>query len=320
MTGNIRFDRRTVLPTLSAVLALLVHLLVPDSPGYTSRPMPYFTIVLITVTGISLLLAVLSLFFPAVREKYAYKSLFIAVFLLLLNILNIATLKLMLLPAIYFPSPDRILKVFADDGAFMLKCLGYSLKLLATGYLIGAISGITTGILVGWNRKWSYWISPLIRMIGPIPSTAWVPIALVSFPTTFSASAFLIALAVWFPTTVLTSSGISNVQNSYFEVSGTLGAKTMHKIFRVALPAAAPSIFVGIFNGTGASFITLMTAEMMGVKYGIGWYINWQKDMLSYANVYAGLIVIALTFSLIITLLFRVRDRILVWQKGVIKW
>jgi|GEM_PF-5293084 len=69
MTGNIRFDRRTVLPTLSAVLALLVHLLVPDSPGYTSRPMPYFTIVLITVTGISLLLAVLSLFFPAVREN-----------------------------------------------------------------------------------------------------------------------------------------------------------------------------------------------------------------------------------------------------------
>jgi len=81
-----------------------------------------------------------------------------------------------------------------------------------------------------------------------------------------------------------------------------------------------PSIFIGIFNGTSASFITLMTAEMMGVKFGIGWYINWQKDMLSYPNVYAGLIVIALTFSLIVTLLFKVRDRVLGWQKGVIKW
>lgn len=319
-TNRIKFDPRTLAPTVSAAFALLVHLLVPDSPRYTLRPLPYFTATLIAVITVTLGLAVLSLFSRKIRERYAFKSWFIAAFLLFLNLLNIATVKLMLLPTIYFPNPDRILKVFADDGTFILKCLGYSLRLLATGYSIGALAGMTTGILVGWSKKWSYWVSPLIKIIGPIPSTAWVPIALVSFPTSFAASVFLIALAVWFPTTVLTSSGISNVQNSYLEVSSTLGAKTLHKIFRVALPAAAPSIFVGIFNGTGASFITLMTAEMMGVKYGIGWYINWQKDMLSYANVYAGLIVIAITFSLIITLLFRVRDRVLGWQKGVIKW
>ena len=48
--------------------------------------------------------------------------------------------------------------------------------------------------------------------------------------------------------------------------------------------------------------------------------MNWQKEMLSYANVYAGLIMIAVVFSILITLLFRVRDKVLVWQKGVIKW
>ena len=63
-----------------------------------------------------------------------------------------------------------------------------------------------------------------------------------------------------------------------------------------------------------------MTAEMLGVKNGIGWYINWQKEMMSYANVYAGLIIIAVTFFILITLLFKVRDYVLVWQKGVIKW
>jgi NitT/TauT family transport system permease protein len=282
--------------------------------------MPYFSIVLGALIALTLAAAAVSLFFPRFRARYAYKAWFYAAFILALNVLNIATIKLMLLQPIYFPNPDRIFKVFVDDWAFILKCLGYSLRLLATGYVLGAVAGITTGILVGWSKKWSYWVNPLIKMVGPIPATAWVPIALVSFPTSFGASVFLIALAVWFPTTVLTSSGISNVQNSYFEVSSTLGAKTLHKIFKVALPAAMPSIFIGIFNGTSASFITLMTAEMMGVKYGIGWYINWQKDMLSYPNVYAGLIVIALTFSLIITLMFKVRDRVLGWQKGVIKW
>ena len=81
-----------------------------------------------------------------------------------------------------------------------------------------------------------------------------------------------------------------------------------------------PFMFIGIFNGTCSSFITLVTAEMLGAKYGIGWYINWQKEMMSYANVYAGLIVMSLVCFVVITILFKLRDHLLVWQKGVIKW
>lgn len=70
-------------------------------------------------------------------------------------------------------------------------------------------------------------------MLGPIPSTAWIPIVLIAFPSAVSASAFLIALAVWFPTTVLTSSGIASIPNSYFEVSSTLGAGSLYRIVMV---------------------------------------------------------------------------------------
>ena len=55
-------------------------------------------------------------------------------------------------------------------------------------------------------------------------------------------------------------------------------------------------------------------------EYGMGWYVNWQKEMMAYANVYAGLIIIAVTFFILITLLFKFRDHVLAWQKGVIKW
>ena len=134
------------------------------------------------------------------------------------------------------------------------------------------------------------------------------------------ASSFLIALAVWFPTTVLTSNGIANIKNSYFEVASTLGAGKTYSVFKVGIPAAMPFMFIGIFNGTCSSFITLVTAEMLGAKYGIGWYINWQKEMMSYANVYAGLIVMSLVCFVVISVLFKLRDRLLVWQKGVIKW
>jgi len=314
------FLLRKFLPLLSVLAALLVHLLVPNSSRFFDKTVPYLTVILFITTGVLAVCIAVSFFKKDFNEKYTHKAPFFAAAILALNIYNIVTLKLMLIPSIYFPCPDKILNVFVKDKSFLLKCLAHSARLLFSGFSLGLICGLTTGILAGWSKRWNYWITPLIKIIGPIPSTAWIPIALVCFPSSRQASVFLIALAVWFPTTVLTSSGISNVKNAYFEVASTLGANTFQKIFKIALPDAMPSIFIGVFNGTCASFLTLMTAEMLGVKFGIGWYINWQREVLAYANVYAGLITIAVTFSLIITALFKVRDRLLGWQKGVIKW
>jgi NitT/TauT family transport system permease protein len=308
------------LPLVSAAAALLIHIFVPTSRRILDNPLPYLKYILLAVSLATLVCTIITFFKKDFEKVYSHNSPFYAAALLALNLYNLVTIKLTLIPPIYFPYPDKIFHVFVKDYLFLLKCLGHSGRLLFTGFAIGLIAGLTSGILVGWSKTWKYWINPLIKIIGPIPSTAWIPIALVVFTTSRQASVFLIALAVWFPTTVLTSSGISNVKNAYFEVASTLGASTFQKIFKIALPDAMPSIFIGVFNGTCASFLTLMTAEMLGVKAGIGWYINWQREVMAYANVYAGLITIAVTFSLLITGLFKIRDSVLGWQKGVIKW
>jgi NitT/TauT family transport system permease protein len=79
-------------------------------------------------------------------------------------------------------------------------------------------------------------------------------------------------------------------------------------------------VFVGLFMGLGASFSVLVTAEMMGVKAGLGWYLQWAQGWAAYANMYAALLVMAVLCSGLITLLFGVRDRVLSWQKGTVKW
>src|SRR3712207_8371811 len=57
------------------------------------------------------------------------------------------------------------------------------------------------------------------RFVGPLPATAWLPIAFFAFPSSWSASIFLIALATGFPVTVLTWSGIAGVNKAYFDRS-----------------------------------------------------------------------------------------------------
>jgi NitT/TauT family transport system permease protein len=144
--------------------------------------------------------------------------------------------------------------------------------------------------------------------------------SLMLFRNATLSAVWLIALAVWFPVTMLTLSGVMNVRASYLDVARTLGAGRAYLIFRVAVPAALPNIFVGLFMGTATSFLTMVVAEGVGVQAGLGWYIDWARAYSDYAKVYAALIIMAVYFSTIMTLLFKLRDAVLVWQKGVIKW
>ena len=224
------------------------------------------------------------------------------------------------LPMPYFPGPAGVLQSIINDRELLADSAKHSLILLLSGYALGVAIALVTGVCIGWFARARYWGMPILKVVGPIPATAWVPLAMVISPSARFSAVALIALAVWFPVTMLTASGISNTRASYLDVARTLGAGRSYLIFRVAIPAAMPSIFIGLFMGLGAAFLTLIVAETVGVKSGLGWYVSWAQGWAEYGKVYAALVIMAAFFSTIMTLLFKVRDRILVWQKGTIKW
>jgi NitT/TauT family transport system permease protein len=187
-------------------------------------------------------------------------------------------------------------------------------------YGLGAVLGFLTGVAIGWSRVIGYWVHPVLRLIGPVPAVAWIPIAFFVFPSSHLASSFLIALATFFPVAVLTWSGVASVSAAFYDVARTMGARPWFLVRRVAVPAAMPSVFVGLFMGLGASFSVLVVAEMLGVKAGLGWYMQWAQSWAAYANMYVALAVMAAMCTALITLLFRVRDRLLSWQRGLVRW
>ncbi|MBN9449039.1 MAG: ABC transporter permease subunit [Bosea sp.] len=230
------------------------------------------------------------------------------------------TAKLGLLPSPFFAPPQSLIDVVHEDWQRLGMSTAYSLRLLANGFVLGALVGFGTGVAVGWSRIAGYWVHPLLRFLGPVPASALLPLAFFFAPSSYSAAVFLVGLATFFPVAVLTWSGVASVGKSYYDVARTLGASERFLVLRVAIPAALPQVFVGLFMGLGASFSVLITAEMMGVKAGLGWYLQWAQGWAAYANMYAALFVMAVLCSGLITLLFKVRDRVLSWQKGTVKW
>ena len=231
-----------------------------------------------------------------------------------------ATAKLGVLPQPFFPPPHAILEVFIDDWAKLAQSVVASIKLELLGFLVGAGGGFVAGVLLGWSRTFGYWAHPIMRLIGPLPAIAWLPIAFYAFPSSWSASIFLIGLTTGFPVTVLTWSGVASVNASYYDVARTLGASRLFLVFKVAIPAALPHVFVGLFMGLGASFAVLVTAEMMGVKAGLGFYLQWAQGWAAYANMYAALLVMSLMCTGFVTLLFKIRDRLLSYKKADVQW
>jgi len=203
---------------------------------------------------------------------------------LFLTLWELATAKFAWLPLPFFPPPQAIIEVYTDDLPKLLDSVIASVKLQLGGYLIGAAVGFLTGVSIGWSRSVGYWVHPVLRFIGPLPATAWLPIAFFTFPSSWSASTFLIALATGFPVTVLTWSGVASVSSAYYDVARTLGAKPSFLVTKVAIPAALPHVFVGLFMGLGSSFAVLVVAEMIGVKAGLGWYLQWAQGWAAYSN------------------------------------
>lgn len=311
---------KLLLPFVAIAISVLAYYFIADSGKQKKTDHPYYLFLLGAIGAVFLIAVIAGLFKDSIRKDTIERAPLITGAIVFLLLLNIITTKTTLLPTLYFPSLDRIVGVLIENRVFLIQNVFDSLKLLAVGFLWGAGVGFFTGLALGYFKIVGYWINPVTKIIGPIPTTAWIPLALSTFPTTHSANIFLIAFAVWFPVTLMTSSGIQSINNVNFEVSRTLGASTIYQILHVAIPAAMPSIFLGVFYGTVSSFATLMAVEMNGNSSGIGWYINWQKSVMMYDGVYAGLIIIALICSLSLTLLFKVRDKVLIWQKGVIKW
>jgi NitT/TauT family transport system permease protein len=313
---------RALLPAffmpIAAAVALAVHYFLPDSePTPTTN---FYRNLLVILFFATLAPAILQLFSLPVRRWLSTKAPLFTVAILLLCAWQLITLKLALLPLPYFPSPELVFQALVEDRRLLFDCTWHSLFLLLSGYFLGVLAGLFSGICMGWSSRIRYWGMPVLKIIGPIPAVAWIPLAMVTFNSAFVRAAVIIALAVWFPITMLTASGISNVRVAYLDVAKTLGANRFYLIFRVAIPAALPSIFIGLFMGLGTSFLTLIVAEGMGVKPGLGWYIDWMRNYSEWAKIFAALLIMSVFFSSIMTLLFAIRDRVLVWQKGVIKW
>lgn len=304
-------------PLIAAVIMFAVYYLAPNiSENKNPHVFTIFVCFFLVLYGIMLIRGFVN---KSHFGEVLYKAPLYTVIILVLMGYDWLTLKTATLPQPFFPWINQILCAIIEDRALLLESTLRSLLLLFTGYFIGAFLGLITGIASGYSKRINYWVAPIIKLLGPIPATTWIPVIMVLVSSIFQGSVFIIALGVWFATTIASLTGIQNVDKSYLEAAQTLGARGYQLVFRVAIPHALPNILQGMTQGMSTACTALLVAEMMGAKAGLGWYINWQKSWAVYSKMYAAIILICVIFTAVTYILNLIKRILLRWQEGVVK-
>ncbi|MFI5798267.1 ABC transporter permease [Streptomyces sp. NPDC051677] len=193
-----------------------------------------------------------------------------------------------------FPTVADVARAFADrlTGDDYWTDLTDSLTRIVTGFLLAAVLGVATGVLVARSRLAEDLLGPILEIVRPIPAIALVPVAILLFPSNEQGIVFITFTAAFFPVLVSTRHSVRALAPGWEEAVRTMGGGRWRILRSVVLPGALPGIFGGLSVGIGVSWICVISAEMISGQYGVG-YRTWQDyTVVDYPGVFVGMVTI----------------------------
>ncbi len=212
-----------------------------------------------------------------------------------------------------FAGPSKVLPAFVRSLDKLLEGLVSSLALLAPAYALAVVLGIGLGVPIGLCLPLRRNLTPHITAASAVPVTLLTPFAIHVFSTFYAASVCIIFLGAFWPILGSTLAGVVTIDKRYLENAATLEMTGMEKMFRVILPAAAPTIFSGCSIALKFAFILLTVSEMFGATSGMGYFVQYYSDFARFDMVIAGFVFMAVVLVGIMTLFDLVRKRALAW-------
>lgn len=170
--------------------------------------------------------------------------------------------------------------------------VGNSLYRVFGGFAAATAIGILLGLVIGRSKRAADVLLPPLEVLRPIPGVAWIPLAILMFPSSELSMIFITFMGALFPILLNTIHGVEGIDPRLTATARSLGAGRLRLFSEVILPGAAPSIVTGLSIGMGTSWFCLVTAEMIAGQYGIGYYTWESYNLQRYADIVVGMLLI----------------------------
>ena len=170
--------------------------------------------------------------------------------------------------------------------------LGASLARVFSGFLAASVVGVALGLVIGRSRLAEDALLVPLEILRPIPAVAWIPLAILMFPSSEASMVFITFVGALFPVLLNTVHGVEAVDARLVASARSLGAGRLAVFREVILPGAMPSVVTGLAIGMGTAWFCLVTAEMISGQFGIGYYTWMSYTIQNYADIVVGMLFI----------------------------
>ena len=178
------------------------------------------------------------------------------------------------------------------QSPLVLQHLSASLRRVFIGFGLAAIAGVALGLAIGRARWAEDTLLPPLEVLRPIPAVAWIPLAILMFPSSEASMVFITFTGALFPILLNTIHGVENIDPRLVASARSLGSGKLAVFTEVVLPGAFPSIVTGLSIGMGTAWFCLVTAEMISGQFGIGYYTWAAYTVQEYADIVVGMLFI----------------------------
>lgn len=213
----------------------------------------------------------------------------------------------------------RVSVIFASwlmtiENGELLRELLPSLGRIFTGISLSAVVAIPLGLLMGTVPFVHRLLEPLVEFVRPIPSSAYIPVAILFLGIGNEMKVFVVFLACLFPILLNTFSGVRGVDPVLVDTGRTFGIPPLKALVQITLPAALPNILTGIQISLGLALIVAVVAEMISGNNGIGYFILNMQRIFRVPEMFAGIFTLGVLGYTINLVFLRVEGYFLRWR------
>jgi NitT/TauT family transport system permease protein len=131
------------------------------------------------------------------------------------------------------------------------------------GFLWALVLGGALGLAMATSPTVRRLTFPVFETLRPIPPLAWVPLAIIFWPTQELSITFVTFLGAFFPIVLNTVSGAEQIDPRYVLAARSMGARRRVIFRRVILPATLPALITGAAVGMGITWEVVVAAELI---------------------------------------------------------
>ncbi len=168
----------------------------------------------------------------------------------------------------------------------------HSLRRLLFSYVTAAAVAVAAGVILGLYPLLFQAVNPFIQVLKTVSPLAWMPLFLYTVRDAERAVFLVVVMSTLWPILTNSAFGVSTIDRDCLNVASILQLPWHRKLYRVVLPAAAPSVVVGLRIAIGSAWIALVAAEMLVGGTGIGYFVWNEWNNLALTSVIVGILLI----------------------------